>query len=169
MCLTKGFLALAIALVANGAIMAADNTASGKIKSINSDKKTFVVTIFDKDSTFKCDENLIVNRDGKESKSDLKVGDYQVCYDAGVVTWTAHYVLVQEGTFKNYELISGSVKGYDADKKELNFTNRTGAATAYPMGRLPGSREHGRQQNRGREDRQPRSYLSWTMPKVKRP
>jgi len=128
---------LAIALMA-GAVGAADTTAGGKIKSINAEKKTFVVTSDDKDNTFQFDDHLVVNRDGKESKSDLKVGDaISICYDKGLATWTAHYILVQEGKFKNCELIQGIVKGYDADKKELNFTNLSKLTTAYSLGKSP--------------------------------
>ena len=101
-------------------------------------KKTFVLTSDGKDNTFKFDDDLVINRDGKESKSDLKAGDaVYVCYDKGMLTWTAHYVLVQEGKFKNCELIQGNVKGYDADKKELNFTNLSKQTTAYSLGKAP--------------------------------
>jgi Cu/Ag efflux protein CusF len=138
MCLTKWLSApLVIALLASTAA-AADTTAGGKIKSINAEKKTFVVTNDDKDNTFKFDDNLVVNRDGKESKSDLKAGDaIYVCYDKGLLNWTAHYILVQEGQFKNSELIQGNVKGYEADKKELNFTNLSKQTTAYSVGQAP--------------------------------
>jgi hypothetical protein len=128
---------LAIALLV-GPVGAADTTIGGKIKSINAEKKTFVVTSDDKDNTFQCDDNLVVNRDGKEGKSDLKVGDaVSLCYDKGLTTSTAHYILVQEGLSKNCELIQGNVKGYDAEKKELSFTNLSKQTTAYPLGKAP--------------------------------
>ncbi len=135
-CLTKCLSAtLAIALLASTA--AADTVASGKVKSINADNKTFVLTESgDKDYTFNLGDNLVVNREGKEGKSDLKTGDaINVCYDKGVLTWTAHYILVQEGTSKNCELIRGNVKGYDADKKELTFTNEVKKDSTYSMGK----------------------------------
>ena len=115
---------LAIALMASTAA-AADTVAGGKIKSINADNKTFVLTdSVNKDFTFKIGDNLIVNRGGKESRSDLKAGDViNVGYKKGIIFWTAHYILVQEGATKNCELIRGNVKGYDAEKKELTFTN----------------------------------------------
>src|SRR5213080_1385513 len=119
-CFTKCFGAtLAVALLA-GTASASDTVAGGKVKSINAENKTFVLTdAANKDFTFKLGDNLVVNRAGKESKSDLKAGDpINVCYDKGILTWTAHYILVQEGTAKNNELIHGNVKGYDADKKE---------------------------------------------------
>lgn len=138
MCLSKWIGAtMAIALLA-GPATAANTTAGGKIKSIDAEKKTFVVTTNDKDNTFAFDDNLVVNRDGKESKSDLKVGDtISISYDKGLTTWTAHYILVQEGEFKNCELLQGNVKGYDGDKKELSFTNLTKQTTAYSLGKAP--------------------------------
>jgi hypothetical protein len=137
MCLKNWLSAtLAIALMASAAV-AADTVAGGKIKSINADNKTFVLTdSADKDFTFKLADNMVVNRAGKESKSDLKVGDaINVCYDKGILTWTAHYILVQEGTSKTCELIRGNVKGYDADKKELAFTDEVKRDSTYSMGK----------------------------------
>jgi Cu/Ag efflux protein CusF len=136
-CLTKWLGAtLAIALLASTAA-AADTVAGGKIKSIDADNKTFVLTDSnDKDFTFKLGDRLVVNRAGKESKSDLKAGDaIDVCYDKGAVTWTAHYILVQEGTSKNSGLIRGNVKSYDADKRELTFTNEVKKDSTYPIGK----------------------------------
>jgi len=128
--------ALTVALMASTAA-AAYTVASGKVKSINADTKTFVLTdSADKDHTFKLGDNLVVNRAGKESKSDLKAGDaVNVCYDPGLLTWTAHYILVQEGTSKDCELIRGSVKGYDADKQDLTFTNEAKKDSTYSMGK----------------------------------
>ncbi len=135
--LTKWFTAtMAIALLASTAA-AADTVASGKVKSIDADNKTFVLTdSADKDHTFKLGDKLVVNRAGQESKSDLRTGDaINVCYNKGTFTWTAHYILVQEGTAKNSALIRGSVKGYDADKKELTFTNEANKDSTYSMGK----------------------------------
>jgi len=137
MCHTKWLSAtLAIALLASTAA-AADTVAAGKVKSINADNKTFVLTdSADKDFTFKLGDKLVVNRAGKESKSDLKAGDaINVCYDKGILTWTAHYILVQEGKSKNNELIRGNVKGYDADKKELAFTSELKKDSTYSIGK----------------------------------
>jgi len=137
MCLSKWTSAtLAIALMA-GSAAAADTVASGKVKSINSDNKTFVLTdIAGKDWTFKLGDKLIVNRGGKESKSDLKTGDtIDVCYDKGLITWTTHYILVQEGTTKNSGLVFGHVKSYDGAKKELTFTSEINKDSTYTMGK----------------------------------
>lgn len=137
MCLSKWCGAtLAIAMLASVAA-AADTVASGKVKSINADNKTFVLTdAADKEFTFKFGDSLVVNRSGKESKSDLKSGDVvNICFDKGVFTWTAHYILVREGTSRNSELIRGTVKGYDADRKELAFSNEANKDSTYPMGK----------------------------------
>jgi Cu/Ag efflux protein CusF len=126
----------AIALLASTAV-AADTVASGKVKSINADNKTFILTdAADKDFTFKLGDSMVVNRAGKETKSDLKAGDaINVCYDKGLLNWTAHYILVREGTAKNSELIRGNVKGYDAGKKELTFTDEVKKDSTYSMGK----------------------------------
>jgi Cu/Ag efflux protein CusF len=136
-CLSKWICApLAIVLLA-GIVAAADTVARGKVKSINADNKTFVLTdSADKDLTFKLGDNLVVNRAGKESRSDLKAGDaINVCYDKGDLTWTAHYILVQEGKSKNCELIRGNVKSYDADTRELTFTNESAKSSTYSVGK----------------------------------
>lgn len=128
--------ALAIALMA-GTAAAADAVFSGKVKSINADNKTFILTdSADKDHTFHLANKLVVNRDGKESKSDLKTGDaVNVCYDKGILEWTANYILVQDGPSKTSTLIYGNVKGYDAGKKELTFTNASKTDSTYAMGK----------------------------------
>jgi len=120
-----------------GFAAAADTVANGKVKSINADNKTLVVTdAANKDSTFTLGDNLVVNRDGKESKSDLKTGDpVSICFDKGILTWTAHYILVQEGSAKNSELIRGNVKSYDAATKVLTFTDEAKKDSTYPMGK----------------------------------
>lgn len=129
---------LAVVLLA-GSAAAADTVSGGTVKSINTDNKTFVLTdSADKDFTFKLGDNLVVNREGKESKSNLKAGDaINVCYDKGLLNWTAHYILVREGTFKNSELIRGNVKGYDSGKNELTFTNEAKKDSTYAMGKAP--------------------------------
>jgi Cu/Ag efflux protein CusF len=137
MCHTKWLSAtLAIALLASAAA-AADTVAGGKVKSINADNKTFVLTdSAAKDVVITFGDNLVVNRAGKESKSDLKAGDtINICYDKGDFVSKAHYILVQEGTSKNSELIRGNVKSYDADKKELTFTNEVKKDSTYSMGK----------------------------------
>lgn len=134
-CLTNWFSAvLAIALLASAA-GAADTVANGKIKSINADNKTFVLSdSAGKDHTFKLGDDLVVNRAGKESKSDLKEGDsVSVCYDPGVFTWTSHYILVH-GKTRSSTLSHGNFKSYDSEKKQLVFTDSDKTDTTYTMG-----------------------------------
>jgi hypothetical protein len=112
-------------VVMAGTATADHKVASGKIKSVNAEEKSFVLTDeANKDFTFKLGDNLLFNRDGKETKTDLKAGDpVYICYDKGLLTWTTHYILVQEGKTRNCRLIRGNVKAYDAEKKELTFTD----------------------------------------------
>lgn len=116
--------------------MAEDAIAAGKIKEIEPDQKKFVLTDSDgKDFTFKLGDAVVINRDGKESQSDLKAGDkVNVCYDKGVLNWTAHYILVKEGETKDCSLVFGTVKGYDADKKQVTFTDPAAKDWSYPTG-----------------------------------
>jgi hypothetical protein len=126
---------LAIALFASTAA-AADTVASGKVKSINADNKTFVLTdSADKDHTFKFGDDLVVNRAGKEGKSDLKAGDsISVCYDPGVFTWTSHYILVHEGKTMKSTLWHGTFKSYDTEKKQIGFTDSLKKDDTYAIG-----------------------------------
>jgi hypothetical protein len=126
---------LAIVLFA-GAAPAADTVSAGKVKTVNADNKTFVVTdAANKDSTFKLDDKVVINRGGMESKSDLKAGDaVSICHDGGALA-TAHYILVQEGFSKSSALVRGNVKGYDAGKKELTFTDSNAKTWTFPMGK----------------------------------
>lgn len=132
---TKWFSAtLAIALMASTAA-AADLVSSGTVKSIDAEKKTFVLTNSGTDNTFKLSENVVVNRAGKEGKSDLKAGDtVYVGYDKGILTWTANYILVQEGKSKHCELIRGTIKSYDTETKQLAFTSDVKKDSTYAVG-----------------------------------
>jgi len=134
---SQWFTAVAVVVLLAGTSAAADTISAGKVKSTNADKKTFIVTdAAGKDHTISIGDQLVVNRGGKESKSDLQVGDtVNVCHDNGTFTWTAHYILVQEGAAKNSALIRGNVKGYDAAKKELTFTNEVQKDSTYPLGK----------------------------------
>jgi len=114
----------AVALLA-GPTLAGEALASGKIESVNADKKEFVLTAADgKNNTFALGEDYLINRAGKEGKfSELKDGDdVSVLYDKGVLTWTAEYILVHEGDHKKCELGQGNLKSWDADKKRLTLT-----------------------------------------------
>lgn len=125
---------LGLALSASVA-SAADGVAAGKIKGIDAAKKEFVLTdTAGKDWTIKLGDDLIINRGGKEVKSDLEAGDrVNVCYDKSVFSRTARYVLVQEGEMKDSILVHGSVKSYDADKKQLTLTDQDMKDWTFPV------------------------------------
>lgn len=133
---SKWVSALAATVLLAGTSAAADAVSTGKVKSINADKKELVLTdAAGKDWTIKLGDKVIINRDGKESPTDLKAGDpVSVCYDKGLLSWTAHYILVQEGDNKNLNLVRGSVKGYDADKKQVAFTDDQGKEWTFDLG-----------------------------------
>jgi hypothetical protein len=127
--------ALAATALLAGAAAAADSVSGGTIKGVDSAKKEFVLTdTAGKDWTIKFGD-AVINRGGKESQSDLKTGDaVNVTYEKGVLSWTAHYILVQEGDFKTCELVNGTLKGYDADKKELTLTDGNKKDWSFSMG-----------------------------------
>ncbi len=129
------FATVAMSLMVSGAA-AVDKVAAGLIKSVDAEKKTFVLTdSAKKDHSFRIGENLVVNRKGVESKGGLKAGDaVNVCYEDNDTPWVSHYILIQKNDTQGYELIRGKVKGYDADKKELTFLNDDKATSTYPMG-----------------------------------
>ena len=85
------FGAMGAFVVMAGPAMAADAVSAGKIKAVNAEKKDFVLTDSEgKDWTIKLGDNVVINRGGKESQSDLNAGDpVNVCYDKGLLTWTA--------------------------------------------------------------------------------
>jgi hypothetical protein len=126
MSFSKWFVAVAASALLAGSSAASNDILAGKVKSINAEKKTFVVTdAAGKDHSLKFDENVTINRDGKDTKSDLKAGDpVNVCHDDGAFTWTALYILVQEGAGKKCVLLRVTFKSYDAGKKQLTFTDK---------------------------------------------
>ncbi len=137
MSLTKWVSATVATILLAGAALGADTVAGGKVKSVNADNKTFVLTdSADKDFTFNLGDGVVVNRAGKEGKSALKAGDaISVCYDKGVKNWTVHYILVQDASAKNCELVRGTFKSYDAEKKQMLFNGEgSKTATTYEMG-----------------------------------
>src|SRR5437762_3040335 len=105
--LTKWLSALMAMVLLAGTASAADAITTGTVKSINADKKALILTdAAGIDATIKLGENVVINRGGKESKSDVKAGDMvNVCYDKGILTSTAHYILVQEGDSKDWKLM----------------------------------------------------------------
>jgi len=128
--------ALAVLFFLAGTAMGSDALATGTIKGIDADKGEFVLTdSTGKDVTFKLGDKVVVNRGGKETKSELKADDaVNVSYDKGLATNTAKYILVQEGDSKKWELAQGSFKSYDADKKEIVCTDAQDKDCIYAMG-----------------------------------
>lgn len=117
----------AVAVLASSVVpaVAAEGVAAGRIKGIDAADKEIVLTDnAGKEWTFKIADDLVVNRGGKEAKSDLAAGDQvNICYDKGIFARTARYVLVKEGDMKDAILVKGTVKQYDADKKQLTVTD----------------------------------------------
>jgi Cu/Ag efflux protein CusF len=126
----------AIVLLAGVARADTDSVANGTVKSIDVDKKEFVLTdSAGKDATIKCSEQIVIVRGGKDAPSVLKVGDaVDVCHDKGLLSWTAHFILVKEGETKDYALVRGTVKNYDADKKHLTFRDEHSKDWVFPLG-----------------------------------
>ena len=116
--------AVAALLMLAAPALATDAIFTGKVKTTSADKKTFVLTdVAGKDHTFALDAKVPINRAGKETHSDLKVGDaVQVCYEQGAPS-TCHYIVVQEGDSKNWTLTRCTFKGYDATTKQITFTD----------------------------------------------
>ena len=131
----RSLCAMAAFVLLAGPTVAAEAVAGGKVKGVNADKKEFVLTDSEgKDWTFNLGDTVVINRGGKESQSDLNAGDpVNVCYDKGLLTWTAHYILVQEGDTKDCLLVNGTVKNYDADKKQVTFTDHKDKDWNFPM------------------------------------
>jgi hypothetical protein len=128
-----------IALVAGvsfaGTAAAANMLATGTVKSVNADKKEFVLTdTAGKDRTYKFGDDVVINRGGKESASDLKADDaVTVCHAKGVLTSTANYILVKGGASKGWQLGCGTFKSYDADRKAFTYTETDGKDWTYTM------------------------------------
>jgi hypothetical protein len=131
----KWFSAPAAIVLLASTVAASDNLIHGKIKSVNAEKKEFVLTDnINKDHTFALGEAVVINRDGKESANDLKTNEaVSVSYHKGTLTWTAHYILVQEGDSKSRQLREGSIKNYDATQKSFVCTDADGKDETYLM------------------------------------
>jgi Cu/Ag efflux protein CusF len=114
----------------------AEATARGKIKSIEAEKKQFVLTDLNgKDWTFTLAENPIIRSAEKEGKfTDLKPGDdVSIVYDKGLTQFTAQYILSHQGDTKGLEVGFGSLKTFDADKKQLVLTDPNGKDWTFKM------------------------------------
>jgi len=116
---------------------AAHALATGKVKAVNADNKEFVMTDDGggKEWTFELGSDVVINRGGKESPTGLKTDDaVVVCSANGTTSGTAHYILVKEGNTKDWKLVRGTFKNYDAAKKEFTTSETGGQDKTYPMG-----------------------------------
>jgi hypothetical protein len=136
MSLSKWFGAMAVLVFLASSVGASEAVSGGKVKFVNAEKKEFVLTDYNgKDWTLKFGNDVVINRGGKESATGLNAGDaVNVCYDKGVLTWTARYILVQDGDAKNWELMLGTVKNYNGDKNQLAFSDTDGKDHTFAMG-----------------------------------
>jgi len=124
-----------VGLLANSA-RAENSLTIGKVKSVNADNKEFVLTDnTGKDFAIKLAEDVVINRGGTESGTGLKADDsVHICYEKGQKELTAHYILVKEGDTKDCQLVDGTFKSYDADRKEFTFTDGQGKDWTHAMG-----------------------------------
>jgi len=116
---------------------AAHALSTGKVKAVNADKNEFVLTEAggSKEWTFKLGGDVLINRGGKESPTGLKTDDVVVvCSANGTASKTADYILVKEGNTKDWRLVRGTFKNYDAAKKEFTTSETGGQDKTYPMG-----------------------------------
>ena len=116
---------------------AAHSLSTGKVKAVNVDQNEFVLTEAGggKEWTFKLGGDVVINRGGNESPSGLKTDDVVVvCSANGAASGTAHYILVKEGDTKDWKLVRGTFKNYDAAKREFTYSETGGRDKTYPMG-----------------------------------
>jgi len=132
----KCFVALTTGLLFAGAALASHGISTGTVKSVDTNKKEFILTDSEgKDLTINLGKDVVINRAGKESSTDLRANDaINVCYDKGTKTWTASFILVNEGAHKDFTLVHGKFKSYDADTKEFTNTESGGKDKVYQMG-----------------------------------
>jgi hypothetical protein len=133
---SKWVIALAASVLLVGVASAANTLSTGTIKSVNTDKGEFVLTdTAGKDATFKLGDNAVINRGGKEGPGDLRADDLvSICYAKGDLKSTVHYVLVKEGDTKEWKLVHGTFKNYNADRNEFINTEMGGKDKTYSMG-----------------------------------
>jgi len=101
---------------------------AGKVKSVDLAKQEFVLTeTSGKDRTIKLDQNVVINRGGRDSSAELKVKDAVMAHcDTTAVTWTATYVLVQDGESANWSLDRGNIVKYDSESKQISYADEQG-------------------------------------------
>jgi hypothetical protein len=133
---SKLVIALAASVLVAGTTSAANVLSTGTIKSVNTDKREFVMTDGSgKDATFKLGANAVINRGGKEGPDDLRADDLvSVSYAKGDLKASVHYVLVKEGDTKECKLMHGTFKNYNVDRKEFTNTEMGGKERTYSLG-----------------------------------
>jgi hypothetical protein len=133
---SKWVIASAACVLVAGTASAANILSSGTVKSVNADRREFVLTdSAGKDATFKLGTDVVINRGGKEGTDDLKTDDLvSVCHAKGGLKPTVHYVLVKEGDTKECKLMHGTFKNYNADRKEFTNTEMGGKDKTYAIG-----------------------------------
>jgi len=133
---SKWVIALAASVLVAGSASAANVLSTGTIKSVNADKREFVLTDGSgKDATFKLGVDAVINRGGREGTGELRADDLvSVCYAKGDLKSTVHYVLVTEGVAKEWKLVHGTFKNYNADRNEFINTEMGGKDKTYSMG-----------------------------------
>ena len=131
---TQSLCAMAAFVLLAGPTVAAEAVAAGKVKGVNAEKKEFVLTDREgKDWTIKLGDTVVINRGGKESQSDLNAGDpVNVCYEKGLFTWTANYILVQEGDTKDCTLVTAPSR--ITMSEQVTFTDHQDKDWTFPMG-----------------------------------
>jgi hypothetical protein len=68
------FSAMAAVVMLAGPAVAEDAISAGKVKRVNAEKKDFVLTdSAGKDWKIKLGDDVVINRGGKDSQSDIKV------------------------------------------------------------------------------------------------
>jgi hypothetical protein len=134
---SKWVITLTASVLVAGTASAANVLSTGTIKSINADKREFVMTDGSgKDATFKLGADAVINRGGKEGPNDLRAADLvSVCYAKGDLKSTVHYVLVKEGDTKESKLMHGKFKNYNVDRQEFTNTEMGGKERTYSMGK----------------------------------
>jgi hypothetical protein len=119
--------------VLTGNLAAEESITTGKVKSIQSEKREFILTEHSgKERTVKLDENVIIHRGGREGQGELKVND-AVCvsHETNELVLTAKHILIQEGESSHWILDHGYVKSIDAEKKEIVYTDDKGVNRTY--------------------------------------
>jgi hypothetical protein len=106
----------------------AESILAGKVKTVDLAKHEFVlVETSGKERQIKLDENVVVNRGGRDGTTELKAKDAAMVHcDTSAVTWTATYILVQDGETANWSLDRGNIEKYDSESKQISYADEQG-------------------------------------------